>query len=176
MSFPRYFAKRTPFKIIQKQRSWFMTMIAFFLRISDALHITSIRDFNRYITTIGRTIYGSDQWSMDMEPTTTLIHELCHVMLWVCHGVKYPLRFLVSKKWRARYESICVQAEMLAFDRRYDQGMVEYRAQHFVPYGIPLKVMIREINTRCAEIESNAPKATAVIVAARLKSWQQETT
>lgn len=177
-SFPEYFnANVAKLRIIDKKRSWFMRLVNFGLTLTNALKLSSIEDFmTRYITTIGHVIYASEErggWSMQMDPNTTLMHELTHLMGFHNDGfIRYSWRYLTSKRWRAEYESRCVQAQMLYDPSKQTIDHISKRAQHFVPYGIQYEVMAEELHKRLTEIEEGKPHKDARQVVEAYESWQ----
>lgn len=179
VAFPRYFSDNiTKVRIISRHKSWFMRLCGFGLSITNALRLSKIENFmNGYITTIGRTIYGKSDWSMDMEFSSILLHELTHVMLRVMRGIfKYDLEFLLSKDKRAYFESICCQAQMMQAmavgKEGYTPMALERRAMHFVPYGIIFTVMLKELSDRYTEILDDRPQPEAFTVVEAWKSWK----
>lgn len=173
MSFPRYFDETVALvKIVQKSKSWFMRFLSGCLQLLNKMKVTAIDDFmNNYVTTIGHTIYGGEGWSMDMEVSSTLMHELTHITEreldpW------YDLKYLLSPKCRAFYELTCVQTEMLFKPERQTAEYVEQRAQFFAAYGIPLDISLREGLARLDELKIGRPQPAASMVFDAYKAWK----
>jgi len=178
-SFPRYFNENTSkLKIINKDKSVFMKIIAGLLWLTKKMRFHTIDDFmTRYVTTIGCRIYGPTErgsWNMDMEPTSTLYHEMGHVLESKLEPVLYELKYLLSKKWRARYESICVQVEMAMFKERRTIKYADQRAPHFVPYGIPLETMRKELHDRVNELKAGNPHAATTMIVQSEGAWRAQ--
>lgn len=176
--FPKYFDREvSPLKVIDKRKSWFMKAVNIFLTITNSLKITSIKNFmSDYITTIGHRVYGGPGWAMTMNVNTTLLHELVHLIGFKNDGfLKYSWRYLTSKRWRAKYESICVQVELLWLGDAY-QDMVEInrRCVDFIPYGIPAPIMYNELHDRLEEIRAGKPHRDAQIVIEAHNKWKED--
>lgn len=158
----------TPVKIVIKENSALMRLIAWALSILTKMKIVDFskeRFMNDYITTIGSTIYaGKDRgWSMDMEVTTTVLHELVHVLQFL--RVWMELQYLVSKKWRSYYESSADQGWMLIWPNRATDSYIETKVRSFVRYGIEAHRIRNDLIRRRAEVHDGKPQPEAKIVA-----------
>lgn len=196
MAFLRYFNENVMrIRLVDKDDSWFMKTIAFFLTITNALGITNIKDdpnthrdesfMGGYGTTIGisffglfwilrPTIYDNPGWNWKMSPTPHIVHELTHTIQ--PRGVWMAIRYLFSERWRMFYESEAVQAEMLCFPERVrDENWMRRRVAQFRGYGIKNEIMIRQtLEQRLEEAESGSPRASANAVFNAYGSWRQE--
>jgi len=174
MTFLKYFDKHViHIKLVDKDDSWFMKLISFFLAIGNFLHITNIQNFmGGYGTTIGHTLYDNPGWDWDAEPDTHKCHELCHA---VQASIKMSLRYLFRPEWRMFYESECAQCEILCFpDLVRGDIWFERRVRQFVAYGIKEKIVRRELTKRLDEIERGEPRSSAARVAHCLIAWRSE--
>ncbi len=182
MTFLKYFHENVvPIKLIDKDDSWFMKLIAGLLAIGNFFRITNIRDnphteydesfMGGYGTTIGRTIYDNPGWSWDLKPSSHVCHELCHA---VQASFKMGVRYVFSPRWRMFYESECVQCEILCFPGRRSKTWYERRVSQFVKYGVPEKIVREELDKRLAELERAEPRASAARVADAYTFWKSE--
>lgn len=182
MTFLEYFNRNVvPIKLIDKDNSWFMKLIAGLLAIGNFFHITNIRDnphtehdesfMGGYGTTIGHTIYDNPGWSWNTEPNTHVCHELCHA---VQASFKMGVRYIISPRWRMFYESECVQCEVLCFPGPRGRSWYERRVSQFVKYGIPEWLVREELRKRLAEIDDAKFRASAAKVAKAYTLWKNE--
>ena len=181
MTFLEYFDKNVMhIRLVDKDDSWFMKLIAGLLAIGNFLHITNIKDdptterdesfMGGYGTTIGNGVYDNPGWSWDKEPTTHVVHELCHA---VQSSIKMGLRYVFSTEWRMFYESECVQCEILCFPGQRSDAWFERRVRQFVKYGVEESVVRRELSKRLEELDRAEPRASAARVADALTFWKQ---
>lgn len=172
------FFNETAFRveIVDKRKSFLMRLANLFLALTNKLNITDVENFmTGYITTIGQRIYGTalHGWNEEMLPNGVLLHELTHAAGFRREGfLKYSLKYLFSKKWRAKYESYCVQAELMYNPSLQTQANLERRALHFIPYGIDLITIHKELQARLDEINHNNPHPDARTVVGVYKLWQ----
>lgn len=159
-------------RLVDKEKSWFMKAINWFLMLAGKLKLASIQDFmTRYVTTIGRSIYASPTWTLEYEERPRTVHELCHVEQW---GLWYAITYVVSKKARMLAESTCVQAEMMCFPEKYsnDIDKINNRAKHFVPYGIPYEMSVEYLLERQREVLAGKPLRAAARIAELWSTWK----
>jgi len=166
---------RLNIKIIKKETSPLMHLCNIGLKFTNLLGITTVEDFmTTYVTTVGRKIYwpGEGEKGNNLEVTSTLLHEMTHVVL--DHVMDfYKVKYLCSKKHRARIESICVLTEMLYLPHLKTEEFCRWRAGAFVSYGIPKTLMETELLKRLQDIEAGLPSAMAPSWIIRcLKKWQ----
>jgi hypothetical protein len=185
MSFLRWFSQNvTKIKLVDKDDSWFMKAINFFITLGNLLHICSIKDdpntdrdesfMGGYGTTIGTTVYDNPGWNWDMKPTPHIVHELTHAVQ--SHGVWMALRYVFDVKWRMFYESEAVQAEILCFpDRSRDERWMARRVKQFQGYGVSDESLIRRtLQARLNEAAEGNPRASARVVFEAYTTWSQE--
>ena len=160
-----YFSKRiSPVRVVNKKRSPVMHIISFFLTILTKLGVVkfSKKEFMEdYVTTIGRTIYGPD-WSVDMEPNTTVLHELVHVLQFKRFWMEF--QYLFSKKWRSYYESSADQVWMITHPEKLNNNVIEKKAIQFTKYGIPYAMILEDLKKRRVEatLSNYQPEAKKV--------------
>jgi hypothetical protein len=175
MSFVEYInntPNKVKIKIKNKNSSILMKLINFFLRITNVLKITHIKDFmTKYVTTIGYTIYGGPNWSNNMMFNLTLLHEIVHVMEHHHRGLKYSLGYIFSPNARCFYESICYQAEAEIEPRRRSISYVDSRVDALMKYGIRKDVAQRELRKRIEEIEAGQLRPESGCVVAWYRRW-----
>jgi len=185
MKFLRYFNKNvTKIRLVDKDDSWFMKAINFFLMVGNALHLCNIKDdpdtsrdesfMGGYGTTIGTTVYDNPGWNWDMSVTPHIVHELTHAVQ--SHGIWMALRYVFNEKWRMFYESEAVQAEILCFPNcPRNEQWVQRRVQQFMGYGIKDEHMVRRtLLARLNEVVDETPRASANVVFKAFEDWKQE--
>jgi len=135
MTFLEYFSESVRhIYLVERSESRLMRLCNLGLRITNRLGWSSIKNFmTAYCTTIARTIYAHPRWPRDMQPRPLMVHELTHVLQW---SLLYALRYLLSKRWRLRYESEAIQTEMLCFDYCRTTDYIRARAEDLVDYGL----------------------------------------
>jgi len=173
MDFLPYFHKNVArIKLVDKQRSWFMKAINTCLTITNALKITNIQRFlTNYGTTIGHTIYDSPAWTWSSPMTPHMFHELTHVMQW---SFKYAMRYLLNSKWRAHYESVCIQTEWAMFPKLVNAESIVARAQNLAGYGIKYSTALVMLNNRAKELELGILQKEARKMRAEYEAWKYE--
>jgi hypothetical protein len=165
-----------PVRIVQKDKSWLMRLIARALSVLTKMKIVDFSKemfMNEYITTIGRTIYAGPSWSMDMEVTTTVLHELTHVLQF--QRVWMEAQYLASNKWRSYYESSADQAWMIVYPERATDDCLERKATSFERYGIPRVVILEDLKQRRLEVQENRTQPEAQKVAYCFIEWDKGT-
>jgi len=172
--FIEYFSEKvTPIKVVQKETSILMRMIAWGLSVLTKMKIVDFsrdRFMNDYITTIGSTIYiGADR---TMSQTTEL-HELCHALQF--QRVWMELLYLVSKKWRSYFESSADQAWMIVWPDRATDEYIERKVVSFVRYGIPRDMIREDLKKRRQEVKDHQLQPEAERVAYCFIEWDNET-
>lgn len=159
-------------RLVNKTDSVFMRLVNFGLMITNSLRITDIKNFlTEYGTTIGHTIYDHPKWEWDGPFTPHKAHELTHVLEW---GFVYALRYLFSAKWRAYYESVCIQTEWMIFPRTRTPEKKAIRATNLVGYGISLKTAFDMLRDRGKEIDEGAPRKEAMMMKKAYEDWERE--
>ncbi len=173
MNFLPYFHKNVAkIKLVDKQRSWFMRTINIFLKITNALKITNIQKFlTDYGTTIGHTIYDCPAWTWNSHMTPHMFHELTHVMQW---NLLYAVRYLINAKWRAHYESVCIQAEWAMFPKLMNAENVVARAHQLTGYGIKYSTALVMLNNRSKELELGIPQKEVKKMKTEYEEWKYE--
>lgn len=196
MTFLQYFNEHTQqIRLVDKNDSWLMKTAAFFLTITNALHITNIKDdpsterdesfMGGYGTTIGisffglfwilrPTIYDNPGWNWHMGPTPFVVHELTHTIQ--PRGLWMAVKYLLSSRWRMFYESEAIQAEVLCFpDVLRNDTWMRRRISQFNGYGIDDDVMIRQmLEQRIEEAEAGNPRASAKLVHETYLAWRDK--
>lgn len=171
--FLRHFSETvTPVKVIQKDTSLLMRLIAWGLSVLTKMKIVDFpveRFMNEYITTIGSTIYAGPNWSMDMEPNTTVLHELTHVLQF--QRTWMELEYLISKKRRSYYESSADQSWMIVYQDRATDQRFEQKASSFERYGIPRDTIIADLKQRRLEVQEHHPQPEPDRVAHCFITW-----
>jgi len=183
-SFLTYFSRTTcKIRLVDKDNSWFMKLIAFCLTILNALKITNIKDdpdterdesfMGGYGTTIGTTIYDHPGWDWGMEPSPFMVHELAHAVQ--SHGPLMALRYVFNPNWRMFYESEAVQAEILCFpERARHEKWMKRRIDQFKKYGVSSAVLILQtLEKRIEEAEQGNPRTSAQVVWQAYSAWKQ---
>ena len=159
-SFIKYFNDHVSrVRVVLKRSSLLMKTLSFFMQLGSKLGITKIDSktfMNDYTTTIGSTIYCNET-TVDSEPNTLIVHELCHVLQFK-NGCM-PLHYIFSPKRRMYYESECVQAEILCYPG-VERGVqwMERRVNQFKSYGIKENIIREELNKRITEVKENRAK------------------
>ena len=172
--FVEYFSEKvSPIRIVQKDKSWLMRLIAWGLSVLTKLKIVDFpvkRFMEDYITTIGSTIYVPTTREM---AETTKLHEFCHALQF--KRVWMEVQYLVSKKWRSYYESTADQAWMIVWPERATDERFEQKATSFERYGIPRDMIIKDLKERRLEVQENRPQIEAHQVAYCFIEWDKET-
>lgn len=171
----RHYAK---VKIIPKQKSILMKLCNFCLTILNALGITSIKWFmTAYVTTIGSRIYYPNATLQSIEVSPVLVHELTHVLEHKYYTL-YSLKYLLSARCRAYYESLCVQTELLCFPYRQKGFNVDLESKRFIPYGIPQDLMQEQLHKRFVELDHKFSDDNIIPhgISITYNLWQQEDT
>jgi hypothetical protein len=159
-------------KLVDKQKSLFMKVINVCLMITNALRITDIQGFlTNYGTTIGHTIYDCPEWTWTGSASAYRFHELTHVMQW---SLLYALRYLLSAKWRAYYESVCIQTEWAMFPKSMNTENIKIRARKLTGYGIKYSVALAILNDRVKELELGIPQLEVKKMKAEYEEWKYE--
>ena len=183
MPFLEYFSKKVlKIKLVDKDDSWFMKAINFFLIIGNWLNITNIKDdpetewdesfMGGYGTTIGHTIYDNPGWTWDRGASPHVVHELTHA---VQYSLWMAITYIFNKRKRMYWESECVQSEVLCFpDYPRGEPWIQRRVQQFQKYGVPPSVARAEIVKRLDEIRENKPTKSARIVWEAYEAWKNE--
>lgn len=173
MDFLPYFHKNVArIRLVDKQRSWLMRTINICLLITNTLKITNIQKFlTNYGTTIGHTIYDSPAWTWSSPMTPHMFHELTHIMQW---SFLYAIRYLISARWRAHYESVCIQTEWAMFPKLMSAESVMARAQQLTGYGIKYSTALATLNNRAKELELGIPQKEVRKMKAEYEEWKYE--
>ena len=176
MSFLSFFDQNVMrVRVVQKTDSLLMKILACCFWVLNKVRITHIDDFmNRYITTIGHTIYATPGWSMDMNVTSTVIHELTHIAEYQLYPW-YSTKYLLFAKDRAFYETTCMQAEIMFNPENNNLKFIADRAKNLVGYDIPFELSIEEGLCRLNEISANEPQLPARRVINALQDWKRAT-
>jgi len=164
----------TPIKVRDKESSLLMQIIAWALSVLTKMKVVDFskeRFMNDYITTIGSTIYvGKDRgWSMDMEVTPVVLHELTHVLQFLRTWME--LQYLISDKWRSYFESTADQAWMIVWPGRATDEYLDRKVESFVFYGIPADMIREDLKERRTEVLESRPQPEARRVADCYIEW-----
>ena len=165
-----------PVKIVQKDKSWLMRLVAWTLSVLTKMKIVDFpreKFMNEYITTIGQTIYAGPSWSLGMEVTTTVLHELTHVLQF--QRTWMEIQYLASDKWRSYYESSADQAWMIVYPERATDDCLERKATSFESYGIPHTAVLEDLKRRRLEVKESRAQPEAQKVAYCFIEWDKET-
>lgn len=176
MGFIRYYQReRRSVKLIDKRHSILMKAINIVLAIASKLKIVSISNFmGGYVTTIGKSIYSTPVWTLDMKAKPVVVHELAHVEQW---GFMYALKYIFSPTYRLKVESICIQAEMLCFPENFmGQSQLEARALRLYGYGISIRGAAEELMKRKKEVDEGTGEVAARVIHGIFKAWKTEHT
>jgi len=148
-----------------------MKLVALLIAVGNRLKICDIRNFiTDYVTTIGNRIYAHPRWNYATEPSPLVLHELTHVVFW---STTYALRYLLSKKWRLYYESVCIQTEMMCFTRCRSNAYIKIKARMLEGYGIRYSDAVNELAKRLHEVETNRHHPEAAKVYYLYADWQR---
>lgn len=96
------------YKVVKKSESRLMRFVGALFGLLRVM--TKEKFMGSYTTTLSYPKPFSWRWihtifSPSGNPSERVInHEKFHMIQNECHGILYPLRYLFSKRWRARYE------------------------------------------------------------------------
>lgn len=158
VSFIDYFIQQTgiKLKIIQKRKSVFMKVIAALIWLLNKLRIIGINReafMSNYVTVIGSKIYGGPDWSSQMRVTSTLLHELVHILQFNKRGfIRTSLQYLFSKRRRCYFETSAEQVNMIAYKAYTDQYLVHLAAE-YAKYGLPYDDVYKSLKARAYEVD-----------------------
>jgi hypothetical protein len=170
IAFLPYFQMRTGrrLRLIAKQKSWFMRLINVFITIGNAFGLCSIDDFmTGYTTTIGRTVYAAQPWTLTMEPSPHVVHELTHVMQW---GFLFFWRYIFSPKWRLIYEVQAHHTSMLCYPDKRTKVNCERAAKKLVGYGAKYADALRLL---LDALKEERPSPASKTVYEVFQAWQE---
>jgi hypothetical protein len=155
-------------RLVDKQKSWFMHLINGLLTIGNTLGLCSIADFmTTYTTTIGRTVYSPQPWTLSMEPSPHVVHELTHVMQW---SFLFFWRYIFSPKWRLVYEVACHHTSMLCYPERRTRANCERAARKLVGYGAKYTDALRLL---LDALKEERPSPASKTVYEVFQAWQE---
>jgi hypothetical protein len=172
MSFTQYFSENVKkIKVIKKENSLLMKLIAFFLNL---LTVIKIIDFpkKKFMTSYDTTLWSRIYVSGDFEQTSLnhRLHELSHVIqfreFWM------PIKYFFSRRWRARYEAQASQAYMALCPEKINDQFIQGQAMLLTSYGIPLDIATQELQTAKEEAISKYTSNEAMKVFLAFCRWK----
>ena len=156
MTFLEYFNKNVhKVKLVDKRKSRFMRAIAWALSVLGIMGRDEFLD--NFTTTIGSRIYTQKHLDWD-NPSPLMFHELTHVLQF---SFLMAVRYLLSSKWRMRYESEAVQSVVLCTDLKPTTAWMDRMVRQFTKYRIDETTIRNEIVDRISEARRNLPLENA---------------